>query len=89
MALMLITHDLGVVAETADRVVVMYAGRMVEEARGRRVFEPPLHPYTRGLMARCRRPATAAATAGRHPGHRAGRSPTCRRAAPSSRAARA
>ena len=49
MAVMLITHDLGVVAEIADRVVVMYAGRIVEEADGRRTSSTrPLHPYTEG-----------------------------------------
>jgi peptide/nickel transport system ATP-binding protein len=50
MGLIIITHDLGVVAETADRVVVMYAGRKVEEARAEALFERPLHPYTRGLL---------------------------------------
>jgi len=50
-ALLLITHDLGVVAETADRVIVMYAGRKVEEADVEPLFALPLHPYTRGLMA--------------------------------------
>jgi peptide/nickel transport system ATP-binding protein len=50
MGLIVITHDLGVVAETADRVVVMYAGRKVEEARVGALFERPLHPYTRGLL---------------------------------------
>jgi peptide/nickel transport system ATP-binding protein len=49
-AVMLITHDLGVVAETAQRVVVMYAGRKVEEADVADLFKQPLHPYTRGLM---------------------------------------
>jgi peptide/nickel transport system ATP-binding protein len=50
MALVIITHDLGVVAETADRVIVMYAGHKVEEARVEDIFDRPLHPYTRGLM---------------------------------------
>ena len=50
-AIMLITHDLGVIAETAHRVVVMYAGRKVEEATVDALFEQPVHPYTRGLMA--------------------------------------
>ena len=50
-AVMLITHDLGVVAETAHRVVVMYAGRKVEQAPVQDLFDRPLHPYTRGLMA--------------------------------------
>jgi len=49
-AIVLITHDLGVVAETADRVVVMYAGKKVEEAPVMALFDAPLHPYTRGLM---------------------------------------
>jgi peptide/nickel transport system ATP-binding protein len=49
-AIMLITHDLGVVAEVADRVVVMYAGRKVEEAPIKKLFANPLHPYTRGLL---------------------------------------
>jgi peptide/nickel transport system ATP-binding protein len=49
-AMILITHDLGVVAETADRVIVMYAGRKVEEATVEELFAQPLHPYTRGLM---------------------------------------
>jgi ABC-type dipeptide/oligopeptide/nickel transport system ATPase component len=51
MALVLITHDLGVVAENADVVCVMYAGRAVEYARVRDLFAGPLHPYTRGLFA--------------------------------------
>jgi peptide/nickel transport system ATP-binding protein len=49
-AIMLITHDLGVVAEMAQRVVVMYAGRKVEEAPVEELFARPRHPYTRGLM---------------------------------------
>jgi oligopeptide/dipeptide ABC transporter ATP-binding protein len=51
MAVILITHDMGVVAENADRVVVMYAGRKVEEADVDDLFERPAHPYTRGLLA--------------------------------------
>lgn len=50
MAVMLITHDLGVVSETADRVVVMYAGRVVEQAPVKELFDNPLHPYTQGLL---------------------------------------
>jgi peptide/nickel transport system ATP-binding protein len=50
-AVILITHDLGVVAETAQRVIVMYAGRKVEEAGVDALFAEPLHPYTRGLLA--------------------------------------
>jgi oligopeptide/dipeptide ABC transporter ATP-binding protein len=51
LALLLITHDLGVVAGHADRVAVMYAGRIVEEGPMRQVFRSPAHPYTRGLLA--------------------------------------
>ena len=47
---MLVTHDMGVVAETADRVAVMYAGRIVEIGRVEDVIQNPVHPYTRGLM---------------------------------------
>jgi peptide/nickel transport system ATP-binding protein len=50
-AVMLITHDLGVVAETCRRVIVMYAGQKVEEADVEELFDRPAHPYTRGLMA--------------------------------------
>ena len=50
MAVILITHDLGVVAETCDEVVVMYAGRVAERGPVDRIFAGPLHPYTRGLM---------------------------------------
>jgi peptide/nickel transport system ATP-binding protein len=51
LALLLITHDLGVVAEMADRVAVMYGGRIVEEGPIAEVFKTPAHPYTRGLLA--------------------------------------
>jgi oligopeptide transport system ATP-binding protein len=50
LSMLLITHDLGVVAETADRVAVMYAGRIVEEAPVRDIFHQPKHPYTEGLL---------------------------------------
>ncbi len=50
MAIMLITHAMGVVAETAQRVAVMYAGRVVEEAPVEALFEHPMHPYTQGLI---------------------------------------
>ena len=50
LTVLLITHDLGVVAENADRVGVMYSGRLVEEAPVRTLFEDPRHPYTRGLL---------------------------------------
>ena len=49
-AVQMITHDLGVIAEMAQRIVVMYAGRVVEEAPTREIFEHPLHPYTIGLL---------------------------------------
>ncbi|HEY2904358.1 MAG TPA: ABC transporter ATP-binding protein [Vicinamibacterales bacterium] len=51
LSLLLITHDLGIVAEIADRVAVMYAGRLVEEAPVGAIFSEPMHPYTRGLLA--------------------------------------
>jgi len=50
MAILLITHDLGVIAEMADRVAVMYAGKIVEHATTEALFARPLHPYTRGLL---------------------------------------
>jgi oligopeptide/dipeptide ABC transporter ATP-binding protein len=49
-AIMIISHDLGVIAETADRVVVMYTGQIMESAETLSLFATPLHPYTRGLM---------------------------------------
>jgi len=51
MALMLITHDLGVIAQMAEHVVVMYAGRIVEQGPTADVLHNPLHPYTKGLIA--------------------------------------
>jgi peptide/nickel transport system ATP-binding protein len=56
-AVLLITHDLGVVADIADRVVVMYAGRTIEEARAEALFARPSHPYTRGLLDAVPNPA--------------------------------
>ena len=50
MGVLFITHDLGVVSQLADRVAVMYAGRIIEAGGVARIFEAPLHPYTRGLM---------------------------------------
>ena len=64
-AIMLITHDLGVVAEVADRVVVMYAGRKVEEAAVADLFRSPRHPYTKGLMGAVPRLGSAAGEGGR------------------------
>ena len=69
-AVILITHDLGVVAETAERVIVMYAGRKVEEATVGELFARPLHPYTRGLMNSIPRLALMRAR-----GRQAGRAP--------------
>jgi peptide/nickel transport system ATP-binding protein len=64
MALILITHDLGVVAETADRVLVMYAGRQVEHQDVHDLFLQPLHPYTSRLIAA--KPRATAGAGGRH-----------------------
>ena len=61
-AIILITHDMGVVAENADRVVVMYAGRKVEEAPAADLFDNPGHPYTRGLLGSIPHLDTAART---------------------------
>jgi peptide/nickel transport system ATP-binding protein len=62
MAVMLITHAMGVIAETAQRVVVMYAGKIVEEAPVRELFRSPRHPYTQGLIRSIPRIDTAAGT---------------------------
>jgi peptide/nickel transport system ATP-binding protein len=67
-AVILITHDLGVVAETAQRVIVMYAGRKVEEASVDDLFAHPQHPYTRGLMASIPRLAVMLGEGERAPG---------------------
>ena len=64
-AIMLITHDLGVVAEMAQRVVVMYAGRKVEEATVAALFSNPLHPYTRGLLGAVPKLRSSLETGGR------------------------
>ena len=60
MAVLLITHDMGVIAETAQRVMVMYAGKVVEEAPVKDLFKEPLHPYTQGLLRSIPRIDTAA-----------------------------
>jgi peptide/nickel transport system ATP-binding protein len=65
-AIVLITHDLGVVCETADRVVVLYAGRQAESASVEQLFDAPVHPYTRGLMASIPRRALATGAARLH-----------------------
>ena len=56
MAVMFITHDMGVIAEVSDRVMVMYAGSIVEEAPVKKFFANPIHPYTRGLLKAIPRP---------------------------------
>jgi len=58
MSILLITHDLGVIAEVCDRVAVMYAGSIVEEASVQEIFNNPIHPYTVGLMNSVPRPGT-------------------------------
>ena len=58
LSLILISHDLGVVAQNADRIAVMYAGRIVEESSVRAVFENPKHPYTQGLLRSIPRPGS-------------------------------
>ena len=49
-SIILITHDMGIVAEMADEIMVMYAGNVVEKAEKRELFKNPMHPYTRGLL---------------------------------------
>lgn len=51
MSIMIVTHDLGVISDVADRVVVFYSGQIVEEARTADLFKHPKHPYTKGLLA--------------------------------------
>ena len=50
MAILLITHDLGIVADVADKIIVMYAGKIVEEGTVREIFYHPVHPYTKALL---------------------------------------
>ncbi len=66
MAVILITHDLGVIAETCDDVVVMYAGRVAEQGSVYDIFDRPAHPYTRGLLASIPRLDTAAQVTPEH-----------------------
>ena len=68
MGVLFITHDLGVVSQLADRVAVMYAGRIIESGTVARIFEAPLHPYTRGLMDCVPDPATGHETLHTIPG---------------------
>ena len=77
MGLILITHDLGVVADVADRIEVMYAGRIVEEADVEDIYANPAHPYTEGLLAVIPRVDLK--------GRRSPRSPASRRTWPASR----
>ncbi len=81
LAILLITHDLGVVATLAHRVAVMYAGRMVEQAPVERIFRTPLHPYTHALLGAVPRvdgvPAGRLATIGGEPPHLAQLPPGC------------
>jgi oligopeptide/dipeptide ABC transporter ATP-binding protein len=67
MAILLITHDLGIVAQAAQRVIVMYAGRIVEQASVEQLFKNPLHPYTRGLLNSLPRPEKEVDESGRPP----------------------
>jgi peptide/nickel transport system ATP-binding protein len=85
MAVMLITHDMGVIAETAQRVVVMYAAKVVEEASADELFKEPLHPYTQGLLRSIPRIDLAAlqrtrlqTIPGVVPTHRGAEKPGCR-----------
>ena len=89
MAIMLITHDLGVVAEMADDVVVMYAGKIVEDGPSTDIFDRPAHPYTQGA-ARLDPAARSRARDGSTPSRASCPTPatTCRRAAASTCAAR-
>jgi oligopeptide/dipeptide ABC transporter ATP-binding protein len=64
MGMVFITHDMGVVAQIADRVAVMYGGQLVESADTRTLFKNPLHPYTRGLLASVPRPGHTGRLAG-------------------------
>ena len=69
-AIVLITHDLGVVAEMCDRVAVMYAGEIVEQTDVTTLFREPLHPYTQGLIGSIPVVGAAQGRAGGHPGQR-------------------
>jgi oligopeptide/dipeptide ABC transporter ATP-binding protein len=77
MAVLFITHDLGVVAQMADRVAVLYAGRIVEESGVHELFNAPRHPYTDGLLRSM--PNAAAGTPGKMVGPIPGSMPNIRR----------
>jgi peptide/nickel transport system ATP-binding protein len=85
-AVLLITHDMGVVAETCDRVLVMYLGRVVEEAPVGVLFDQPLHPYTQGCSARSPGSTRRSSGSRRSRGRSRART-TCRRDAASRTAA--
>ena len=88
MSIILVSHDMGIVAETSDEVVVMYAGQVMEQASTEAIFSQPLHPYTVGLLKSIPRMDVRRRAPAAH--HRASR-PTCcacRRAAPLPSAAR-
>ena len=86
-AIILITHDLGVVAEMCDRVAVMYAGEIVEQTDVVSLFRAPLHPYTRGLIGSIPVVGDVEGLAGRHPRQRPEPHRPAGRAAGSPRAA--
>ena len=86
-AVMLVTHDMGVIAETSDRVAVMYSGRIAEIGPVRDVVQNPLHPYAKGLMGAIPTLASDAARLVQIPGTHAAACPRSRRAARSIRAA--
>ena len=88
MAVVFVTHDLGVIADLCARVVVMYAGQVVEEASVEELFARPRHPYTEGLLAAIPQVGGARRAAGVDPRRRARRRPRCRPGAGSTRAAR-
>ena len=85
--MILITHDLGVIAEIADRVMVLYAGRVAETAPVRTIFDAPAHPYTQVLLDSIPDIDRATRAAGDNPGDGARCVATCRRAAASRHAA--
>ena len=73
-AILFITHDLSLLLELADRIAVMYAGRLLETGTAHEIMREPAHPYTRGLLQLLPLAARPAPGAGRHPRHRR---PTC------------
>ncbi|CAM5405326.1 ABC transporter ATP-binding protein [Streptomyces narbonensis] len=87
MGLILITHDLGVVADVADKIAVMYAGKIVEQAPVHEIYKAPAHPYTRGLLDSVRTSTRRARSSTRSRASRPTSWPS-RPAAPSTRAAR-